>query len=35
MGQSGRSYIEKHFNRKQLAEKLALIVEEMRGMHGG
>lgn len=34
MGQSGRLYIEKHFNRRQLAEKLALLIEEMRGLHG-
>jgi len=31
MGMSGRKMIEKHYNRGQLAEKLALLMEEMRG----
>ena len=34
MGQSGREYIEEHFNRHDLAEKLALLMEEMRGSYG-
>ena len=34
MGLSGRQYVEMHFNRRLLAEKLALLVEEMRGSHG-
>ena len=34
MGLAGRKYIEKHFNRRVLAEKLALLIEEMRGLHG-
>lgn len=34
MGQSGRRMIEKHFNRHSLAEKLGLLIEEMRGEHG-
>jgi len=34
MGQAGRRYVEKHFNRRDLAEKLALLFEEMRGTHG-
>ncbi len=34
MGASGREYIEKNFNREQLAEKLTLLLEEMRGEHG-
>jgi glycosyltransferase involved in cell wall biosynthesis len=34
MGQSGREYIERQFNRELLAEKLALLLEEMRGSHG-
>ncbi len=29
MGYAGRDYIEKHFNRRDLAEKLALLFEEM------
>ncbi len=33
MGMNGRRYIEKHFNRRDLAEKLLLLLEEMRGMH--
>jgi len=34
MGASGRAYIEHNFNREQLAEKLTLLLEEMRGEHG-
>jgi glycosyltransferase involved in cell wall biosynthesis len=34
MGLSGRQYIETHFNRQILAEKLARLLEEMRGAHG-
>ena len=36
MGLAGRKYMEKHFNRRALAEKLALLVEDMdkRGPHG-
>jgi glycosyltransferase involved in cell wall biosynthesis len=34
MGLSGRAYIESHFNRRILAENLALLLEEMRGSHG-
>lgn len=34
MGKAGRGYIEKHFNRRDLAEKLALILEEMKGLYG-
>ena len=34
MGESGRAYIERNFNREQLAEKLTLLLEEMRGKHG-
>ena len=33
MGLAGRQYVEAHFNRRFLAEKLALLVEEMRGWH--
>jgi glycosyltransferase involved in cell wall biosynthesis len=35
MGLSGRRFIERHFDRRQLAEKLALIVEEMKSTDGG
>jgi glycosyltransferase involved in cell wall biosynthesis len=31
MGFAGRAYVEKHYNRQMLAEKLALLLEEMRG----
>lgn len=34
MGASGRKAIEEHFSRRVLAEKLVLLVEEMRGLHG-
>jgi glycosyltransferase involved in cell wall biosynthesis len=34
MGLSGRRYIETHFNRQVLAEKLARLLEEMRGSNG-
>lgn len=34
MGLAGRAYVEKHYNRQILAEKLALLLEEMRGLHG-
>jgi glycosyltransferase involved in cell wall biosynthesis len=34
MGTAGRKYVEKHFHRRPLAEKLALLMEEMRGSHG-
>lgn len=34
MGVSGRRAIEEHFSRRLLAEKLALLVEDMRGYHG-
>lgn len=34
MGLAGRRYIEIYFNRRILAEKLALLIEDMRGMHG-
>jgi len=34
MGASGRHAVEEHFARRVLAEKLALLVEEMRGLHG-
>jgi glycosyltransferase involved in cell wall biosynthesis len=34
MGQSGRKFIEDNFNRRDLAEKLARVMEEMRGAHG-
>jgi glycosyltransferase involved in cell wall biosynthesis len=33
-GAAGRSYIEEHYHRADLAEKLALLVEEMRRMNG-
>jgi glycosyltransferase involved in cell wall biosynthesis len=33
MGLNGRKYIETHFNRRVLAEKLVGILEEMRGSH--
>ncbi len=33
MGQCGRVYVERYFNREQLAEKLALLIEEMRGFN--
>jgi glycosyltransferase involved in cell wall biosynthesis len=31
MGQCGRAYVERHYNREELAEKLAFLIEEMRG----
>ncbi len=34
MGLAGRAYVQKHFNRRDLAEKLALLLDEMRGPHG-
>lgn len=34
MGLAGRRYVERNFNRRILAEKLALLLEEMRGTHG-
>lgn len=34
MGLAGRQYVEQHFNRRDLAEKLALLLEEMRGSRG-
>ncbi len=34
MGLNGRRTIEIHFNRRILAEKLVLLLEEMRGSHG-
>jgi glycosyltransferase involved in cell wall biosynthesis len=34
MGMAGRNYVENNFNRWTLAEKLALLLEEMRGSHG-
>jgi glycosyltransferase involved in cell wall biosynthesis len=34
MGAAGRAAVERHFSRGAMAEKLALIVEEMRGTHG-
>ena len=34
MGTAGRRSIEAHFSRRVLAEKLALLVEEMRGARG-
>jgi len=34
MGESGRQYIESHFNRQRLAEQLNSILVEMRGSHG-
>ena len=34
MGMAGRRYIEHNFNRKMLAEKLALLLDEMRGSRG-
>lgn len=34
MGFAGRKSVEAHFSRRVLAEKLALLVEEMRGSHG-
>lgn len=34
MGQAGRLSVEQHFSRRILAEKLALLLEEMRGLHG-
>jgi len=33
MGLCGRAYIENHFNRQQLAESLALLLEDMGGAH--
>jgi glycosyltransferase involved in cell wall biosynthesis len=33
MGMQGRRYIELHFNRDNLADKLVLLIEEMRGTH--
>lgn len=35
MGLAGRQYIETHFNRRDLAEKLALLLEDMRGKKHG
>ncbi len=34
MGLNGRQYIEKNFNRRDLAEKLALLLVEIRGSRG-
>ncbi len=34
MGMAGRTYIEQHYNRRDLTEKLATLFEEMRGHHG-
>lgn len=34
MGMAGRRYIEHNFNRKMLAEKLVLLLDEMRGSRG-
>jgi glycosyltransferase involved in cell wall biosynthesis len=34
MGLSGREYIKNYFNRQDLAEKISLLLDEMRGMHG-
>ncbi len=34
MGMAGRRAVERHFARQPLAEKLALLMEEMRDMHG-
>jgi glycosyltransferase involved in cell wall biosynthesis len=34
MGSAGRSYIVRHFSREILAEKLALLLEDMRGVNG-
>jgi hypothetical protein len=31
MGLSGRAFVEQHFDRVKLAEKLRIIVEEMGG----
>ncbi len=35
MGLAGRRYVEANFNRRASAEKLAGLLEEMRGAHGG
>lgn len=35
MGMAGRSYLETHFHRRTMADKLALLLEEMRALHGG
>lgn len=34
MGHSGREYIKKYFNRQDLAEKISLLLVEMRGKRG-
>ncbi len=34
MGMAGRAYVQKHFNRRDLADKLALLLDDMRGTHG-
>lgn len=34
MGLAGRVYVQKHFSRRDLAEKLALLLDEMRGSYG-
>jgi glycosyltransferase involved in cell wall biosynthesis len=34
MGIAGRRVVERHFAREALAEKLALLLEDMRGAHG-
>jgi glycosyltransferase involved in cell wall biosynthesis len=34
MGRAGQNYIKQHFNRQDLAEKLSLLLTEMRGKHG-
>ena len=34
MGSAGRSYVVRHFHRELLAEKLALLLEDMRGSNG-
>ena len=33
-GMAGCEYIYKHFNRRDLSEKLALVIEDMRYSHG-
>jgi glycosyltransferase involved in cell wall biosynthesis len=34
MGRAGQNYLTQHFNRQDLAEKLSLLLNEMRGKHG-
>jgi hypothetical protein len=34
MGRAGRAYLEEHFNRAELAEKLEMLLVEVAGSKG-